>query len=135
MTQRERFPAHDPREWLIRARSDLALAKAHVPGVLPEDQCFHAQQAAEKAIKGILVKHGKVFPFLHDLALMARLLAETGEAVPESVRQADRLTGYAGIFRYPSELEPATEQDLSEAVGIAEAVVRWAEGRISAGGR
>ena len=45
MTQRERFAPDDPREWLNRARSDLAMARADVPGVYLEDLCFHAQQA------------------------------------------------------------------------------------------
>lgn len=47
----ERHPTEDPREWLNRARSNLALARAKSPGIYLEDLCFHAQQAAEKAIK------------------------------------------------------------------------------------
>ena len=39
-------------DWLARARSDLALAKVPLPeGAMYEDLCFHAQQAAEKAVK------------------------------------------------------------------------------------
>jgi HEPN domain-containing protein len=46
--------------WLQRARSDLALGEAalQTPGVLPEDACFHAQQCAEKALKGLLSDRG-----------------------------------------------------------------------------
>ena len=47
----ERRPPDDPREWLNRARSNLALAKSLVPEAYLEDLCFEAQQAAEKAIK------------------------------------------------------------------------------------
>ena len=45
----------DPRDWLRRARSSMALAKAGqpTPEVLFEDLAFHAQQAAEKAIKAV----------------------------------------------------------------------------------
>ncbi len=50
----ERFPPDDPREWLNRAKSNLALAKNRVPGAYLEDLCFEAQQAAEKAIKAKL---------------------------------------------------------------------------------
>ena len=134
MTQRERYPHNDPREWLNRARSDLAIARADIPEAYPEDLCFHAQQAAEKAMKGILTMHGVQFPYLHDLGLFAEMLEETGEIVPEAARLADRLTDYARIFRYPSEFPMATEQDLAYAIEIAEAVVRWAEGRVPAGG-
>jgi HEPN domain-containing protein len=45
----------DAREWINRARSDLALARAKPEGVYLEDLCFHAQQAAEKAIKALLI--------------------------------------------------------------------------------
>ena len=135
MTQRERYPHNDPREWMNRARSDLAIARADIPEAYPEDLCFHAQQAAEKAIKGILTMHNRTFPFVHNLGILARLLEEAGEEIPEEARLADRLTDYARIFRYPSEFPMATEQDLAEAVSIAEAVVRWAEGRVPAGGR
>ncbi len=46
----ERYPPEDPREWLNRARSNLALASAQGEGVYLEDLCFNAQQAVEKAI-------------------------------------------------------------------------------------
>jgi len=53
----ERRDPTDPAEWLRRARSNLARAKAdrNLADVLYEDLCFDAQQAAEKAIKGLLV--------------------------------------------------------------------------------
>ncbi|MEE9464613.1 MAG: HEPN domain-containing protein [Candidatus Neomarinimicrobiota bacterium] len=49
--------AEDPQAWLNRAKSNLALSKAgiNVPGIYLEDLCFDAQQAAEKAIKAILL--------------------------------------------------------------------------------
>jgi HEPN domain-containing protein len=45
--RRKRLPPSDPREWLNRAASNLARAKAAIPGAYLEDQCFDAQQAAE----------------------------------------------------------------------------------------
>jgi len=52
-----------PSDWLRRARSDLALAKAPLPsGALYEDLCFHAQQAAEKAIKAVYRTREREFP-------------------------------------------------------------------------
>ena len=59
----ERFPPDDPREWLNRARSSLALAKTRPPEAYLEDLCFEAQQAAEKAIKAMLIKQGVAFPY------------------------------------------------------------------------
>ena len=52
----ERYPSDDPREWLNRAGSNLALAKNRGEGAYLEDLCFEAQQAAEKSIKAVMIK-------------------------------------------------------------------------------
>jgi HEPN domain len=50
-------------QWLGRARSKLALAKQSKPAeAFWEDLCFDAQQAAEKAVKAVLVRHQIDFP-------------------------------------------------------------------------
>ena len=53
---RKRLPPDDPREWLNRARSNLARARKMIPGVYLEDLCFDAQQGTEKAIKAVFVR-------------------------------------------------------------------------------
>ena len=68
MKSPDRYSPDDPREWLNRARSSLAIAKNRVTGVYLEDLCFEAQQAAEKAIKAVLMKQNIDFPYVHDLA-------------------------------------------------------------------
>ena len=65
MNPPERFSPDDPREWLNRAKSNLALAKNPIPGAYLEDLCFEAQQAAEKAIKATLIRLGLEFPYVH----------------------------------------------------------------------
>ena len=43
-------------DWLRYAKSDLELARIEKPeGVLLENLCFHAQQAAEKTLKAVLI--------------------------------------------------------------------------------
>ena len=130
MSPDERFPPDDPREWLNRARSNLARAKADVPGTYLEDFCFDAQQAAEKAIKAVLIRTSLAFPYVHDLRRLLKLLEDAGEAIPESVSEADELTKYALVTRYPGVAEPVTRKNHQRAVAIAEAVVRWAEERV-----
>jgi HEPN domain-containing protein len=122
----ERFPPDDPREWLNRARSSLALAKTHLPEAYLEDLCFQAHQAAEKAIKALLIKQDVVFPYVHDLARLLTILEEAGEPVPETIRNAEELTRYAVMTRYPGLAEPVTEAQYEEAMATAEAVVQWA---------
>ncbi|MGB9825381.1 MAG: HEPN domain-containing protein [Desulfofundulus sp.] len=50
--------ANDSRLWLRRARSNLERARLGrvSEGILYEDLCFDAQQAAEKALKAVLVQ-------------------------------------------------------------------------------
>ncbi len=89
MNPPERFPPDDPREWMNRARSNLALAKNRIPEAYLEDLCFEAQQAAEKAIKAVLIRRGIEFPYVHDLNRLLALLEEAGEKIPETIRKAE----------------------------------------------
>jgi HEPN domain-containing protein len=125
----ERFSPDDPREWLNRARSNLARARsgATIPEVYLEDLCFDAQQAAEKAIKAVLIHLDVSFPYVHDLAQLLTLVKQVGWEVPASVRQAARLTRYAVVTRYPGLPEPVVRGEYEEAVSIAAEAVRWAE--------
>lgn len=125
----ERFPPDDPREWLNRAHSNLARARegARIPAVYLEDLCFDAQQAAEKAIKALLIYLNTPFPYVHDLALLLASAEQAGQEIPPTVRQAARLTRYAVATRYPGLPEPVTWEEYEEAVQIATEVVCWAQ--------
>ncbi|PYQ02164.1 MAG: CRISPR-associated protein Cas4 [Acidobacteria bacterium] len=71
----------DPREWLRRARSNLALARVGQQGeILLEDLCFEAQQAAEKAAKAILVSRSVRFRTRLGLSGRLDLMIETKDA-------------------------------------------------------
>ena len=127
----ERFPPDDPREWLNRARSNFAMARNRVPDAYLEDLCFGAQQAAEKAIKAVMISRNIDFPYVHNLALLLSILEEDRENVPNEVRRATRLTLYAVDTRYPGVEQPVSEQDYRDAIEIAEAVIQWAADRLS----
>lgn len=117
-----------PADWLRRARSNLVRARQpRPPEVLWEDLCFDAQQAAEKALKGLLLFYGIQFRFVHDIAELLSLLEQNGVALPEEISQAAMLSDYAVEARYPSPMEPVTEEEYREAVALAEAVVGWVE--------
>jgi len=126
-------PRGSPADWLRHARSDLVLARSSPTDeeVLLETLCFHAQQAAEKAIKAVLVFCGLGFPRTHSIGALLHLLPD---AVPRDtvLEEAASLTDYAVTSRYPGEAEDVTKQELSEAVTIADRVVAWAS-RIVAG--
>ena len=125
----ERFSPDDPREWLNRARSSLAKARSvqYVPEIYLEDLCFDAQQAAEKAVKAVLIHLNQRFPYVHDLAQLLATIEEAGRNVTESIRRSVILSDYAVAARYPGLAEPVTWQEYEDAVSIADEVVRWAE--------
>ena len=126
----KRFAPDDPREWLNRARSNLARAQTVIPEVYLEDLCFDAQQAAEKAIKSVLIHRGVTFPYIHDLAQLLTILEQEGGRISASVRQAERLTRFAVEARYPGVSSPPTKKEYERVIRIAKAVVQWASEQV-----
>lgn len=123
---RSRADLGTPRDWLARARSNLARAKQPKPDeVLWEDHCFDAQQAVEKSLKALLLAKGVPFRFVHDIGELLNLLIKHGVPVPSKVLEAAELTEYAVEARYPGPFEPVTDDEADRAIETAEAVVAW----------
>lgn len=125
----ERESSGSPQEWFAHAESDINLARLakNREGILPEQVCFHAQQAAEKALKAVLLFKRIEFPFVHDLESLFELVKKDSVSVPLTVIEAgSSLTPYAVEIRYPGHLEEVTSSDADEAIRLAEAVLRWA---------
>ena len=98
--------------------------------MLFEDFCFEAQQAAEKAIKAVLVHHQIEFPKTHVIADLLDLLAGHGVTVPDEIRDAKSLTRYAVATRYVGLVEDLTETHYQRAIDLASRVLRWAESAV-----
>ena len=123
----ERYPPSDCREWLNRARSNLALTRSGEADVYLEDLCFNAQQAVEKALKALLIKSDIEFPYTHSIAELLTLLQGAGHVLPDFVKKAAGLTHFAVILRYPHMFSPVRQEEYEQAAAIAEQVVRWVE--------
>ena len=82
---------------------------------------YHAQQCAEKCLKGYLVYHGEDFPYTHNIR---RLLKLSGKYTtwPQGLEDAEELTPYAITTRYPGEDEEVTEAEANRAIEIAQKV-------------
>ena len=121
-----------PREWLRYVRSDYLLASIRRPkGVMLDVLCYHAQQAAEKAIKAVLLHQRVEFPLTHNLKTLFECVPE-GVQPPASVVEAAKLTQYAVSARYPDDAEPVTtEAERQESLRHARDVLRWAQKIIS----
>ncbi len=122
-------PSGSPADWLRHARADLALARVSLPpDGLRSLLCFHAQQAAEKAIKAVLVHQGVDFPKIHSLTRLIDLLPARIPRPPESIKLVG-LNVYATTFRYPGEDDEIDleEELLQEAIRLATQTMAWAE--------
>lgn len=110
--------------WLTWAEEDLTLAQhtAADPDVVRRGACTWAHQAAEKALKALLVAEGTDPPKIHDLVRLARMLSDATQA---SLADFDLvgLTRWAIEGRYPSDVEEATAADLDAALDAAESTV------------
>ena len=114
----------DPREWLRFAQDDLAAARllltdAELPARM---SCFHAQQAAEKALKASLVQAAIQFRKTHDLVV---LVALQPEPIRSEVGNLDlqRLQQWAVDARYPADLPDITAGEAVAVVAIADQIL------------
>ncbi len=120
-----------PADWIRRAHSDLTLARTPPEvGILLEDLCFHAQQAAEKALKAILITRSIPIPRTHNITRLLELMPGA-DAIPQAVQAAVVLTDYAVATRYPGAYEPVEDEEYREALALAETVVSWARGEVA----
>jgi len=111
----------DTSAWLEKAQHDLvavdALSAANDP---PWDiVVFHAQQAAEKFLKALLVSRGHQPPKIHDLT---RLLALCVTYAPELAIFLDDckfLSPLAVRSRYPGDEPETAREDVEKGVQIA----------------
>jgi HEPN domain-containing protein len=116
----------DAEVWLRYAEEDLETAVRMLAGqgFAVRWACFLAQQAAEKAIKGVLVDAGIRFPFIHDLHLL-RELVPAGKRLASLDVDLTGLARWAKVARYPTR-EEASDADADAAVATARGVVEAA---------
>ncbi len=114
------------RQWVEKADHDLQNAEHTL--TLHDDECpfdtvcFHAQQCAEKYLKGWLVYHDVDFPRTHDLVILLRL-ADGAGLRGASLGDVQPLNRYTIEARYPGDWEPIERPEAEEAVTLAHRVV------------
>jgi HEPN domain-containing protein len=125
--------AADPRTWLAYARADLLAgerleAMADIPR---RTVSWHAQQAAEKAIKGVLVADQIEFPFTHDLVARATLVPEA--RATRRAQHLTTLTRWGAPQRYPVRSRQPTDAEARATIEHARRVVALAAADIEGG--
>jgi HEPN domain-containing protein len=91
------------REWLAKADEDLRAAEAILAAPMPSfgTASFHAQQAAEKALKALLVRHSIPFEKTHDLGRILAVAAVAAPGIEMRLADCEVLTPHAVLTRYP----------------------------------
>jgi HEPN domain-containing protein len=87
-----------------KADEDAYLLDKIIEDINASDEIFgfHAQQAAEKMLKALLLKLDSSFAQTHRIADLIDLVNRKGLAFPERLDELRNLTPFAVIFRYDS---------------------------------
>ncbi len=111
------------RLWLDQARMELVLAERadQMSDIPPGPACYHAQQAAEKAFKAVLVFLQAQYPFTHDLDTIRREIPNDWD-VRNEFRNLKRLSNWSFMARYPGQWKPPTRADATRAIRVARSI-------------
>ena len=117
---------------LRKAREDYDAVKKLVPDMDIADSVvgFHAQQAAEKALKAVLAAAGQDFPWTHDLRHLMDRLEAIDRSVPAALRDVHALAPWAVEFRYGETIEDLLERE--QALTLAGEIIAWSQNQIDA---
>ncbi len=88
-------------DWIRKADNDLQGADLVSAAGLHDLECFLHQQAAEKALKGLLVAAARPVPHVHDIGRLLSDARAAGFACAGLDDDADLLTPFAVVARYP----------------------------------
>jgi HEPN domain-containing protein len=87
--------------------------------------CFHAQQAIEKSLKGVLFLHQIETRRTHDLVQLSQLLRQHGVAPPATDEQMSRLNPFAVMLRHDDmEIGIISKH---EAARLVKVIYSWAD--------
>jgi len=100
-------------KWFKKAESDLPTIQNNLNSEnIPADVCcFHAQQAAEKYLKGYLDSKNISFPKTHDLDYLLNLCKQINNLFEGMRSLIKNLTEYSITPRYPDMLDDLTIDD------------------------
>lgn len=126
------------KEWLTFARTDFESAK-YLEGApfYPRPLnviCYHCQQAAEKAVKALIVYFGSQggMPKVHDISFLLNQIKNIvqqrkGIEIDHSLLvMADSLSKYGVAPRYPNEIE-VDEYQVKKALSDSETILNWVD--------
>lgn len=131
------MPPDDPRvaqvtSWLEAVSSDLRTIEICLTARPPvaRSALFHAQQAAEKALKAFLTWHSVPFRKTHQLQDLVGQCSAVDPSFEALDPAAEQLTPYAWQYRYPGEPGEPTVEQAGRAEQRAREVVDFVKDRL-----
>ena len=121
-------------DWLRQARKDLNHARKASEGRDYEWACFSAQQAAEKAVKGLFQSLNRE-AWGYSVSKLLASLPEDSKADEELIEKAKQLDRHYIPTRYPNfhpegaPMDYYTKNDALRAVKCAEEILGFCEGK------
>jgi HEPN domain-containing protein len=112
-------------EWLFKADRDLKGAMGMVDLKLEDLAVYHAQQCAEKALKGYLIFRSVPLVKSHDLGRLLSLCVDFDSDFLDIQDALQNLDGLDTRFRYPDAHLVPDENTTEEAIKCAEIVLNF----------
>ena len=120
--------------WFDFANYDLKTAKWNLKGKIYTSSCYASQQAAEKALKSLVLAQGKVVPKAHSLDRLISELKNINIDVSEIETEAQRLDKYYISTRYPGQYGGPEglydEGDAQSATDAADKILNFVQKKI-----
>ncbi|MBI5632261.1 MAG: HEPN domain-containing protein [Nitrospirae bacterium] len=125
------------RSWFRKAENDFINAEHTMTMEKPpcDTVCFHAEQCAEKYLKGLLTYHQIEFPKTHSIETIAGLCKQVIPTIESELEDIEILSSYGVEVRYPDEVYyDIPKEDAAEAIELAKKVrgfvLKQLEGKI-----
>ena len=117
-----------PQAWFQQATDDLAVARLTRDNGFFAQACYHSSQAAEKALKGLLLELGQEPPRTHVLSQLLEALANQGLNVDAlKALPLNNLSRIRATSRYPLDATPPSalfdQGDADQAIATATSVL------------
>ncbi len=117
-------------DWLDEARDDLAAAIDLLRLGRYSKACYFAQQAAEKALKALLIKRLNRYEHTHSVRELLEILRDNGINVGDGLDRYYVLTRYPNAWPSGAPHRHYTEEDARRAVDHAGRVVSFVESNL-----
>ncbi len=91
---------------------------------------FHAQQAAEKALKALLVRYGIRIDKTHDIGTLLTQAEPVAPGLAQTLRQAEELTAHAVASRYPGQEPPLDREEATARLSVGQEVLTHVRARL-----